>query len=75
MRIMLEKVADPLVGLEMIDDLQRLGVFYHFEDEIKKVLEKVYNSSFDDWYKKDLHAIALKFRLMRQHGFNIPQGT
>ncbi|KAH7855347.1 hypothetical protein Vadar_023937 [Vaccinium darrowii] len=74
-RIILEKVEDPLVGLEIIDDLQRLGVSYHFEEEIKRILEKVYNNSFDDWYKKDMHAIALKFRLMRQHGFNIPQGV
>ncbi|KAH7854207.1 hypothetical protein Vadar_011374 [Vaccinium darrowii] len=71
-KIMLDKVVDPLVGLEMIDDLQRLGVFYHFEEEIKRVLEKV-NDSFDNWSKEDLHAIALKFRLMRQHGYNIDQ--
>jgi (-)-alpha-terpineol synthase len=74
-KIMLDKVADPLVGLEMIDDLQRLGVFYHFEEEIKRVLEKVYINSFDNWTKEDLHAIALKFRLMRQHGYNIHQGV
>ncbi|KAH7854936.1 hypothetical protein Vadar_019325 [Vaccinium darrowii] len=73
-KIMLDKVADPLAGLEMIDDLQRLGVFYHFEEEIKRVLEKV-NNSFDNWSQEDLHAIALKFRLMRQHGYNIDQGV
>ncbi|CAL5356721.1 hypothetical protein CsSME_00046057 [Camellia sinensis var. sinensis] len=42
-KIMLEKVADedPLDALEMVDDLQRLGVFYHFKDEIERVLERI----------------------------------
>ncbi|KAI7992436.1 hypothetical protein LOK49_LG12G02314 [Camellia lanceoleosa] len=37
-KIMLEKVVDedPLDALEMIDDLQRLGVFNHFKDEIER---------------------------------------
>ncbi|KAF5938056.1 hypothetical protein HYC85_025562 [Camellia sinensis] len=70
---MLAEVVDPLGGLEMIDDLQRLGVFYHFEDEIKRVLDNIRND--DKWNNKDLHSTALQFRLLRQHGFNIPQGT
>ncbi|CAL5356745.1 unnamed protein product [Camellia sinensis] len=40
-KIMLEKVVDedPLDALEMIDGLQRLGVFYHFKDEIEYLRE------------------------------------
>ncbi|KAG5549113.1 hypothetical protein RHGRI_014476 [Rhododendron griersonianum] len=54
---MLKEVVDPLDGLEMIDDLQRLGVFYHFEDEIKRVLESIYNNNkHDKWNEDDLHA-------------------
>ncbi|KAF5949295.1 hypothetical protein HYC85_011288 [Camellia sinensis] len=70
---MLVEVVDPLGGLEMIDDLQRLGVFYHFEDEIKRVLDNIRND--DKWNNEDLHSTALQFRLLRQHGYNIPQGT
>ncbi|KAF5952755.1 hypothetical protein HYC85_010699 [Camellia sinensis] len=52
---MLDKVADPLAGLEMIDDLQRLGVFYHFEDEIKRVLDSIYNNiNYYNWSTEDL---------------------
>ncbi|KAG5555548.1 hypothetical protein RHGRI_006255 [Rhododendron griersonianum] len=69
---MLKEVADPLDGLEIIDDLQRLGVFYHFEDEIKRVLESIYNSKRDG-NEDGLHATSLKFRLLRQHGYNVPQ--
>ncbi|CAL5356724.1 unnamed protein product [Camellia sinensis] len=68
---MLAEVVDPLGGLEMIDDLQTLGVFYHFEDEIKRVLDNIRND--DKWNNKDLHSTALQFRLLRQHGYNIPQ--
>ncbi|KAI7991767.1 hypothetical protein LOK49_LG12G02308 [Camellia lanceoleosa] len=73
-KIMLEKVVDedPLDALEMIDDLQRLGVFYHFKDEIETVLERIYNMN-DKCNNEDLHATALKFRLLRQHGYNVPQ--
>ncbi|KAL7233761.1 hypothetical protein ACSBR1_017382 [Camellia fascicularis] len=71
---MLDKVADPLAGLEMIDDLQRLGVFYHFEDEIKRVLDSIYNNiNYYNWNKEDLYAAALKFRLFRQHSYKISQ--
>ncbi|KAE9465979.1 hypothetical protein C3L33_02096, partial [Rhododendron williamsianum] len=69
---MLTEVVDPLDGLEIIDDLQRLGVFYHFEDEIKRVLESIYNSKRDG-NEDGLHATSLKFRLLRQHGYNVPQ--
>ncbi|KAF5938049.1 hypothetical protein HYC85_025555 [Camellia sinensis] len=69
-KIMLEKVVDedPLDALEMIDDLQRLGVFYHLE----RVLDRIYNMN-DVCNNEDLHATALKFRLLRQHGYNVPQ--
>ncbi|KAF7148595.1 hypothetical protein RHSIM_Rhsim03G0006700 [Rhododendron simsii] len=71
---MLTEVADPLDGLEIIDDLQRLGVFYHFEEEIKRVLESIYNCKRDG-NEEGLHATSLKFRLLRQHGYDVPQGT
>ncbi|XP_058215794.1 terpene synthase 10-like isoform X1 [Rhododendron vialii] len=71
---MLKEVVDPLDGLEMIDDLQRLGVFYHFEDEIKRVLESIYNNNkHEKGNEDDLHAMSLKFRLLRQYGYNVPQ--
>ncbi|PSR84547.1 (-)-alpha-terpineol synthase [Actinidia chinensis var. chinensis] len=71
---MLDKVVDPLKGLELIDDLQRLGVFYHFEGEIKRVLESIHNNKYScKWNKEDLHATALEFRLLRQHGYRIPE--
>ncbi|KAL0362760.1 UNVERIFIED_CONTAM: Germacrene-D synthase [Sesamum calycinum] len=53
--------------LELIDAIQRLGVGYHFEEEIDRSLQYIHDtyleySSKDD----DLRTIALRFRLLRQ---------
>ncbi|KAJ0232440.1 Terpene synthase [Hirschfeldia incana] len=64
--------------LELIDDLQKLGVSYHFEREIDNILTFTYHkldkSNFREYdMEYDLHANALKFRLLRQHGFNVTE--
>ena len=77
--MMLHKVVDPIEQLELIDILLRLGISYHFEGEIKKILEGLYNdidhgSDTDTWKAKNLYATALKFRLLRQHGYIVSPG-
>ncbi|KAI3805218.1 hypothetical protein L1987_27395 [Smallanthus sonchifolius] len=62
--------------LELIDDLQRLGIAYHFEDEIRDVLEMIYHHHYESdakWDGMDLNLKALGFRLLRQHGYQVPQ--
>lgn len=72
-RMMLCKVENHLDQLELIDVLQRLGVAYHFNNEIMNILDNIYNmGTFKR--KKNLHATALEFRLLRQHGYNISTG-
>ncbi|KAM7261182.1 hypothetical protein ACFE04_026657 [Oxalis oulophora] len=67
-RMMLDKMED--VGqLGLIDNLQRLGLAYHFKDEVTQILNRVYNTSIDDG---DLHTTSLQFRILRQHGYNVP---
>uniref|UniRef100_F6I6K0 Terpene synthase N-terminal domain-containing protein n=1 Tax=Vitis vinifera TaxID=29760 RepID=F6I6K0_VITVI len=72
---MLGKVKKPLDQLELIDVLQRLGLYYHFKDEIKRILDSIYNqyNQHEEWMKDDLYATALEFRLLRQHGYDVPQ--
>ncbi|KAL4595817.1 hypothetical protein ACB092_12G119100 [Castanea dentata] len=76
-RMMLHKVVDPWEQLELIDVLQRLGLSYHFEAELKRVLEALYNNDHgrdtDTWKTNNLYATALKFRLLRQHGYSVSQ--
>ena len=49
----------------------------HSCGEMKRILEDLYNNdqSGDTWRKENLYATALKFRLLRQHGYNISQGN
>ncbi|XP_065877162.1 (-)-germacrene D synthase-like [Euphorbia lathyris] len=56
--------------LEMIDAIQRLGIQYHFETQIDEILRNMMDEilCLDD---DDLYLISLKFRLLRQHGYNM----
>ncbi|KAJ4850699.1 putative terpene synthase 12, partial [Turnera subulata] len=66
--------ADLLNMLEMIDDIQRLGLKHRFEEDIKRKLDKVFSSRACFFSSpKSLHATALCFRLLRQHGYDISQ--
>ncbi|CAN1779546.1 Alpha-terpineol synthase, chloroplastic [Linum perenne] len=62
--------------LDMIDNLQRLGLAYHFEAELKKSFEAIagYGNS-DNNHDDDegLYSCALRFRLLRQAGFSVSQ--
>ncbi|KAL0384410.1 UNVERIFIED_CONTAM: (+)-sabinene synthase, chloroplastic [Sesamum radiatum] len=68
--------------LELIDELQRVGISYHFEDEINQILASVFdhkyavgknNSESHEGKERDLYPTALAFRLLRQHGFTVSQ--
>nr|XP_010909538.2 alpha-humulene synthase [Elaeis guineensis] len=65
---LLKHANDHLQEMELIDALQRLGVAYHFEKEIDEILSQIYNAHIEG---EDLYAVALHFRLLRQHGYNI----
>ncbi|KAI4356604.1 hypothetical protein L6164_000615 [Bauhinia variegata] len=64
----------PIEKLKLIDSIQRLGVFYHFEREIDEVLQHVHKNFVHDGIitlNEDLHSLALIFRLLRQQGYRI----
>ncbi|KAJ6908436.1 terpene synthase 12 [Populus alba x Populus x berolinensis] len=63
-----------LTVLEMIDDIQRLGLGRRFEKDIKRKLDRI-SSSERSYFEaqKSLRATALCFRLLRQHGYEISQ--
>ncbi|KAF7815109.1 terpene synthase 10-like [Senna tora] len=71
-RAILEKLEDGVDQLEVIDDLQRLGVANHFSHEIGTILKNIYNHEDKKGKKNnDLYATALEFRLLRQHGYDV----
>ncbi|WCJ37095.1 Myrcene synthase chloroplastic [Euphorbia peplus] len=72
-KMMLEKERNHLNKLEMIATLQRLGVAYHFEDEIDEFLRRIYceNILNKNTKEDDIYTTALQFRLLRQEGYNV----
>ncbi|KAF7822835.1 (-)-germacrene D synthase-like [Senna tora] len=67
----------PLPKIYLIDSIQRLGVNYHFEQEINDVLQLIHNTYVQNGTiileeeEKDLHSLALLFRLLRHQGYRI----
>lgn len=59
--------------LMFLDDLQRLGLGYHFEEQIEEVLHQVNKKSFQ-YNGDDLFSISPRFRLLRRGGFHAPSG-
>ena len=54
--------------LSFIDAVQRLGVAYHFEEDIEKELVDIYDNYHDG---DDLFYVSLRFRLQRQQEYNV----
>ncbi|CAK8534656.1 unnamed protein product [Lathyrus sativus] len=69
-RMMFMKMENEIDQLELIDVLQRLGVAYQFTNEIKNRLDNIYGTQTSK-LENNLYATSLKFRLLRQHGYNI----
>nr|QWQ79574.1 TPS16 [Juglans sigillata] len=68
--------SDLLAKLELIDEVQRLGLGYRFEKEITRALDNVVLASskgYNERIVKSLHATALSFRLLRQRGSDVSQ--
>ncbi|CAN0915659.1 Probable terpene synthase 3 [Linum grandiflorum] len=71
--MMLAKKIKSPERLNLLDAIQRLGISYHFEPEIEQLVEQEIDEipSANDG---DLHTVALRFRILRQHGYNAPTG-
>lgn len=65
---------DSTYKIQLIDAIQRLGVGYHFQNEIHESFKYIHDKQLinnDD----DLRVLALRFRLLRQHGYHVPCGN
>uniref|UniRef100_A0A453T2K2 Uncharacterized protein n=1 Tax=Aegilops tauschii subsp. strangulata TaxID=200361 RepID=A0A453T2K2_AEGTS len=49
----------------LVDVLQHLGLDHHFEEQINTALSEILESEFSSY---NLHDVALRFRLLREHG-------
>ncbi|KAJ8765529.1 hypothetical protein K2173_014651 [Erythroxylum novogranatense] len=66
--MLVNKTMNRLDQLELIDTIQRLGVDYVFENEIRTILGRIYNDKkhTNASSNNDLYTEALEFRLLRQ---------
>ncbi|KAH9778792.1 hypothetical protein WN944_014181 [Citrus x changshan-huyou] len=69
-RMITDAEDKPVQKLRLIDEVQRLGVAYHFEKEIEDAIQKLCPIYIDS-NRADLHTVSLHFRLLRQQGIKI----
>ncbi|XP_022878021.1 tricyclene synthase Oc15, chloroplastic-like isoform X2 [Olea europaea var. sylvestris] len=70
-----EELENQIESLMLVDAIQRLGIDYHFQEEIEAVLRRHYmeaTTCSDGYFYYTLHDLSLLFRLLREHGFSIP---
>ncbi|XP_031262998.1 casbene synthase, chloroplastic-like [Pistacia vera] len=69
--MLITPLNDPVVKVSFIESICRLGVSYHFENEVEGQLNQIFEAQpnvakHDDY---DLYIVALLFRVFRQHGY------
>ena len=62
---------DVVVRMNLVDAVQRLGIGHLFKDEIRRTLNDIHQSEFTS---SSLHEVALRFRLLREHGLWVSPG-
>jgi hypothetical protein len=73
--MLVSKIEKPLEKIHLIDSIIRLGMNYHFEDEIEEVLQHIYNDYVENGeitnFEDNLSSLAVLFRLLRQQGLYV----
>ncbi|XP_058072943.1 alpha-terpineol synthase, chloroplastic-like [Magnolia sinica] len=72
-RHLILEASGPLDQLNLIDNIQRLGLGHLFSMEIEEVLSTISTDNNDMGMADDVHGTALRFRLLRQHGYEVSQ--
>jgi len=73
--MLVTKTENPLEKVHLIDSICRLGVSYHFENEIEEVLQHIHKNYVENGeiiiFKDNLCSLAVLFRLLRQQGLHV----
>lgn len=65
-KMLVETPDNSTEKLVLIDTIQRLGVAYHFKNDIKTSIQNIFDESDQSNNDDDLYIVALRFRLVRQ---------
>ncbi|XP_019265606.1 PREDICTED: germacrene C synthase-like isoform X2 [Nicotiana attenuata] len=69
-QMLVETPDNSIQKLELIDTIQRLGVAYHFKNEIQTSINNIFDASQQSKNEDDnLYVVALRFRLLRQQRY------
>jgi hypothetical protein len=71
-KTLIGKHDDPLAEMKLINAVQRLGISYHFQDEIHASLQKLESMEFSS---ESFHEISLQFWLLRQERYYMSCGN
>lgn len=71
-RTILGSTIDSVEMVNLIDTIEHLGIGYHFKRDIYDALSHLHDAKLVNC---DLHHVATRFRLLRQHGFNASSGN
>ncbi|CAL4934633.1 unnamed protein product [Urochloa decumbens] len=73
---MLLNKAESSCKVKLIDTMQRLGISYHFDEEIRSILSSISMETANVRYvdDDDVASMALKFRVLRENGFSADPG-
>ncbi|PIA45591.1 hypothetical protein AQUCO_01600063v1 [Aquilegia coerulea] len=67
-----DSVGSSVGNLDFIDVVQRLGLGDYYKEEIKRALDNEFIKN-NQWSDDDLYTSSLRFRLLRQHGYDVSQ--
>lgn len=70
-RMIKDESSDIWLKLELINDVKRLGLSYHYDKDIDEALLRFHSSAFAN---TSLHQTALCFRLLREYGHDVSAG-
>ncbi|XP_022751622.1 probable terpene synthase 6 [Durio zibethinus] len=75
--MLMASTADPIQNVKLVDTLLRLGVSYHFENDIENQLERIFDSQRNlvAGNDHDLNSTSIVFRVFRQYGFKMSCGV
>ena len=73
--LLLQQEVELLPKLRVIDRVQRLGVAYHFDNEISAILNSVSMERRDIDRMDDVRLMTLSFRLLRQNNYPVSPGN